>query len=145
MIERINQKLERTLFNCGFTVPGVRRIVRDQSYVVALICVLALPLSLLSLWPVHFAIGALLLAVNLFMSARFGHKVLQIKQSKSSAVVGLLLRFYIRLTCTAVIAYILIVHMGVSGLAILAGAVTLATATLLLAWIQFAGRKAKEV
>ena len=145
MLEMINQKLELLLFKCGFAVSSVRRLVRDQVYVTAVICFIALIMYAFTPWPLHFAAGTLLLAGNLFLSARFGQRILFFRQSKLAAVINLLARFYIRLACTAVIAYILIVRMGVSGLAMLAGAVVLAGSILFLAWIQFAGRKVKEV
>lgn len=140
----IHQKTERALYRLGFTVPGVRRLVRNELYFTAAVCAAAVLLFYFSDRPLHFAAGALLVAFNVFGMARFAQTAVYIKDRRR-AIVALLFRFNVRLLLTGVLAYALIVWAQVSALWLLAGITTLVLSVLVFGGAQVISFKLKEV
>lgn len=145
MIGRLNDKLEKVLYQRGYRHADVRRLVRYQALILVLGCVLAAPAALWTPRALHFAAGLILISLNFFSLAKFGQHIAQVQKG---AVLALLVRFYVRLLLTGLALFGLIVWAGADVFALLAGLSTVVLSALVfgihLAASRATGKTAKE-
>jgi hypothetical protein len=126
----LDQKIEAWLYRRGFVIQGVRRLVKCQLYVSLMSSVGALILA--PSWGGGFAAGALLMTLNFIFLARVIQELVYVRRG---AVTALLFGFYLRLFMTGAALYLLIVWIGVSAVALLAGLTTVVVTILM--WSVF--------
>jgi hypothetical protein len=126
----LDQKIEAWLYRRGFVIQGVRGLVKCQLYVSLMSSVGALILA--PSWGGGFAAGALLMTLNFIFLARVIQELVYVRRG---AVTALLFGFYLRLFMTGAALYLLIVWVGVSAVALLAGLTTVVVTILM--WSVF--------
>jgi hypothetical protein len=126
----LDQKIEAWLYRRGFVIQEVRRLVKCQLYVSLMSSVGALILA--PSWGGGFAAGALLMTLNFIFLARVIQELVYVRRG---AVTALLFGFYLRLFMTGAALYLLIVWVGVSAVALLAGLTTVVVTILM--WSVF--------
>lgn len=142
-ISGIHHKTEAGLFKRGFKSPEVRKIVRNQLYILCLSLITAAALGWISPIFLHFAAGVILITYNFYSLAKFVQQIVFFRSS-GKAVFELLIRFYGRLIITGVALFALIVWAGVSVPALLAGLSTVIVTILFWGATQMLGHKVKE-
>jgi hypothetical protein len=139
----IHHKTEAGLFRRGFKVPEVRKIVRNQIYLLGVTLIVAAAFGWIEPIFFHFAAGVILITYNFYSLAKFVQQIVFFSSSRR-AVVELLIRFYGRLLLTGAVLFALIVWAGVSVPALLAGLSTVIMTILFWGASQMLGHKAKE-
>lgn len=142
-ISAIHHKTEAGLFRRGFKVPEVRKIVRNQIYIMSLSLIIAAAFGWVEPIFFHFAAGALLITYNFYSLAKFIQQIVFFSGGRK-AVFELLIRFYGRLLFTGAALFALIVWAGVSVPALMAGLSTVIMTILFWGVTQMMGHKAKE-
>jgi hypothetical protein len=133
----MRKKIERFLYARGFHVPDVRRMALRQ---VCILC-LALPAVAFGRSGTDLVTGVLLGTLN-FLA--LGKLIQELVYLRKSAVVVQIFSFYGRLLLTALAFYVLIVHLGSSGVWLLAGFSTVLINILLWGMSLFLGKTSKE-
>lgn len=142
-ISAIHHKTEAGLFRRGFKAPEVRKIVRNQIYLMCLSLIAAAAFGWIEPVFFHFAAGALLITFNFYYLAKFVQQIVYFSGGRK-AVIELLVRFYGRLILTGVALFALIVWADVSVTALVAGLSTVLMTILFWGVTQMIGHKAKE-
>ncbi|MBU4526209.1 MAG: ATP synthase subunit I [Desulfomicrobium sp.] len=133
----MRKKIERFLYARGFHVPEVRKMALHQVY---FLCG-ALPAVAFGRGGVDLVTGVLLGTLN-FLA--LGKLIQELVYLQKSAVIVQIFSFYGRLLLTALAFYVLIVHMGSSGVWLLLGFSTVLINILLWGMSQFLGKTSKE-
>ncbi len=120
MMNTLVQRIEKHLYDRGFTLPGVRVVVRNQC-VLLLASLCLLPLSLWAgVWPFSFVAGTALATYNFYSLAKFIQEVLYRKYTRA-LLVNLLVRVYGRLFLTGLVLFVLIYWLKASVVCLLLG------------------------
>lgn len=131
------------MFRRGFKIPEVRRIVRNQLYILCVSLIVAAALGWVAPVFFHFAAGVLLITFNFYTLAKCIQQIVYFTSSRR-AIFELLVRFYGKLLLTGAALFALIVWGGVSVPALLAGLSTVIMTILFWGASQMLGHKAKE-
>jgi hypothetical protein len=137
MLATIRMRIERFLYARGFHVPEVRKMALRQIY---FLCG-AIPALAFGWSGVDLATGVLLGTLN-FLA--LGKLIQELVYLQKSAVIVQIFSFYGRLLLTALAFYVLIVHVGASGVWLLVGFSTVLINILLWGMSQFLGKTSKE-
>jgi hypothetical protein len=137
MLATIRIRIERFLYARGFHVPEVRKMALRQIY---FLCA-AIPALAFGWKGVDLATGVLLGTLN-FLA--LGKLIQELVYLQKSAVIVQIFSFYGRLLLTALAFYVLIVHVGASGVWLLVGFSTVLINILLWGMSQFLGKTSKE-
>jgi len=133
----MRKKIERFLYARGFHVPEIRKMALYQIY---FLCA-ALPAAAFGWKGLDLATGALLGTLNFLALAKLIQELVYLQKG---AVLVQMLSFYGRLLLTALAFYVLIVHLGSSGVWLLLGFSTVLINILLWGMSQFLGKTSKE-
>lgn len=143
MLQKSRHAIEKILRNRGFTSPNSRRIMANQ----LLLTIAALGVGILAfpvtLWPVSFALGAVLATVNFWWMAKSVRWSVSQRFSPALALVyfgGFLLRF----TGTGVLLYILLVQLSLPLVPHVAGLSSVVLCLMITAFSRTAGNSCKE-
>ncbi len=142
-LRNIPRRVEKHLFRQGFTVAGVRNVMRSQVLVAGASVVLSLLFLPLGMWPLHFSVGALMVTFNFYGLAKFMQQAI-FKEYDKRLFFSLLLRFYGRLALTALLLFVLIVWAGASVPALVAGLSTMVATVFVWGMAQLFGHNVKE-
>lgn len=124
-MHQIIHKVDKHLYDKGFTQPQVRTLLRTQ-LLVAMGGILSLVLApLFGMWVVHFALATLLMTYNFYALAKFVH-LIAYQQFSRFLLVSLLIRVYGRLIVTGLALYVLVSWCHASLPALCAGLATVA-------------------
>lgn len=137
---KLTQSIDRYLFQHGFRIEGVRRLVRNQ-ICLTLSVLFLLPACWLGTWPLDVLAGALLGTLNFYALAKVIQGLIYLRQS---SVQLLLFGFYARLGLTGVALYVLIVLCRSSVVALLVGLSLVLVNILMYGAKYFVGQKLKE-
>lgn len=137
----LKRRIEAGLFKRGFTNADVRGLVAVQIIVCLGVCCLAAVAGWFQPQAWHFAVGTVLVTLNLYSMAKYAQRLVI---QRSGAVIRLLAGFYARLALTAVALYVLIIVLNVSVTALLAGLTTVVATIVLWGVGRSRGGKAKE-
>ena len=106
-LDSLTHRIDKALYVRGFAAAPLRRLMRSQIFV-ALACTATVVLSpWLGMWPVDFALGAVLATYNLYALSRFVQQMVLTTYTRG-LLVSLLLRVYGRLLLTGLTLYVLI-------------------------------------
>jgi len=142
-IKKLNDRIERTLYQRGFTVAGVRQLLRTQLYLLVAACLVGLSAPVFGVWPLSFAAGAVIMSYNLYSIASFIQRAVYFKYKKQ-LLVSLLVRLYGRLLLTGLAIVVLILWSKASVPGLLAGLSTVVAAILVWGCAQIFAQKVKE-
>jgi hypothetical protein len=124
-MHQIIHRVDKHLYDSGFSQPQVRALVRTQ-LLVTMCGALALILApLLGMWVMHFTIATLLMTYNFYALAKFVHLIAYQRFSRF-LLVSLLVRVYGRLIVTGLALYVLVSWCHASLPALCAGLATVA-------------------
>jgi len=137
MLATMQKKIERVLYARGFHVPEVRKMALRQVYFLLGV----LPALAFGWKGVDLATGVLLGTLNFLALAKLIQELVYLQKS---AVVVQIFSFYGRLLITALAFYVLIAHLGSSGVWLLMGFSTVLINILLWGMSQFLGKTSKE-
>lgn len=137
MLATIQKKIERFLYVRGFHVPDVRKMALRQVY---FLCA-ATPALAFGWKGLDLVTGVVLGTLN-FLA--LGKLIQELVYLQKSAVIVQIFSFYGRLLLTALAFYVLIVHVGASGVWLLVGFSTVLINILLWGLSQFLGKTSKE-
>jgi hypothetical protein len=137
MLAPMRKKIERFLYARGFHVPEVRKMALHQIY---FLCG-AIPAMAFGWKGVDLVTGVLLGTLN-FLA--LGKLIQELVYLQKSAVIVQIFSFYGRLLLTTLAFYVLIVHVGSSGVWLLMGFSTVLINILLWGMSQFLGKTSKE-
>jgi hypothetical protein len=143
MTRNLRDRLDRWLLRRGYVHPEVRELVRNQLLLTALVFVVCLPLSGISVAAWSLAAGTAIVTANFCSLARFGQRITGY-ENKREAVMAVLARFYLRLAISGGALFACIVWFGAQPLPLLAGISTVVVNFLVWgAWRQ-AGSKTHQ-
>ncbi len=137
MLVMIQKKIERVLYARGFHVPEVRKMASRQVYILLGV----LPALAVGWKGVDLVTGVLLGTLNFLALAKLIQELVYLQKS---AVVVQIFSFYGRMMITALAFYMLIAHLGSSGVWLLMGFSTVLINILLWGMSQFLGKTSKE-
>lgn len=107
----LRRNIERYLYNRGFAAPLVRQLLATQIILTGTVLAVGLPLALVTLWPLAFAVGAAIATYSFWHIARFAQGCLY--QNFSAALgIRLFLGFAARLVVIGIVLFGLIVWLG---------------------------------
>ena len=103
----ISHGIEKALYKRGFTAAPVRKLMRNQIFVVLGCALTLLLVPWTGWWPVDFALGALLVTYNLYSLSRFVQQMVLTTYTRG-LLFSLLVRVYGRLLLTGLALFALI-------------------------------------
>jgi len=139
----LNEKIEKRLYFKGFRLPDIRSILRIQIQLCGIAIVTALCTVWFSVWPITFAIGAVIATLSFFSIAKFIQQII-LQEYDRSMLTGMLFRFYGRLLIVGVVVAALIVKVHVPMMALVAGLATSMVTMLIWMISRQNERKTKE-
>lgn len=80
VLEMINQQLERWLYHCGFHLPDMRVIIRNQIYVSLGTSLVIMLVTLFSQWSLAYAAGALIALANFWALTRIVQHLVHVRK-----------------------------------------------------------------
>lgn len=141
ILEKALFAIEKRLRDRGFTVPETRRIVARQ----LLLTGIALPLGCaalpFSLWPLGFALGAVIASANVYFTAAGAKQCLALGAGAIGSYIGM---FLLRFVATGAALYMLLAVLFVPAIPLLAGLSTVVFSLMLLGVTRAAGNSRKE-
>ena len=138
-----SEKIEKHLYSRGFRLPDIRSILRIQIQLCGITVIAAIITVWFSLWPLTFAIGAIIATFSFFSVARFIQQII-LREYERSMLLGLLFRFYGRLIVVGVGIALLITKVHVPMMALVAGLATSMVTMLIWMISRQIERKTKE-
>ena len=139
----LNEKIEKRLYFKGFRLPDIRSILRIQIQLCGIAIVTALCTVWFSVWPITFAIGAVIATLSFFSIAKFIQQII-LQEYDRGMLTGMLFRFYGRLLIVGVVVAALIVKAHVPMMALVAGLATSMVTMLIWMISRQNERKTKE-
>jgi hypothetical protein len=139
----LSEKIEKRLYFKGFRLPDIRSILRIQIQLCGIAIVTALCTVWFSVWPITFAIGAVIATLSFFSIAKFIQQII-LQEYDRSMLTGMLFRFYGRLLIVGVVVAALIVKVHVPMMALVAGLATSMVTMLIWMISKQNERKTKE-
>ena len=138
-----SERIERHLYSKGFRVPDIRSILRVQIQLCGIALLAAIFTVWFSLWPITFAIGAVIATFCFFSVATFIQQII-LREYDNSMLWGMLFRFYGRLIMIGLVIAGLIVKVHVPMMALVAGLATSMVTMLVWMLTKHGERKTKE-
>jgi len=138
-----SEKIEKRLYHIGFRLPDIRSILRIQIQLCGITIFAAILTIYLSMWPITFAIGAVIATYSFFSVAKFIQQVI-LREYDRSMLWGMLFRFYGRLLMVGVVVAALIVKLHVPMMALVSGLATSLVTMLIWMVSRQSERKTKE-
>ncbi len=143
MLKKIRLAIEKRLRAGGIASPDMRRILSGQLLFAASALVIGLALAHFSTWPLAFALGSVLAALNLWWLAR--SVVRAVGQPYTPALAFMhLCGFLARFACAGGALYVLIVRLNTPLIPLLAGLSTVVAALAFRGAARIAGNSLKE-
>lgn len=138
-----SEKIEQRLYFKGFRLPDIRSILRIQIQLCGITIIAALCTVWFSMWPITFAIGAVIATYSFFSVAKFIQQII-LREYDRSMLWGMLFRFYGRLLIVGVVVAALIVKVHVPMMALVSGLATSMVTMLIWMISKQNERKTKE-
>ncbi len=139
----VAHKIEKALYARGFTSAPVRKLMRNQIFVLLGSVMLLLLVPFAGWWPLDFAVGSLLVTYNFYALARFVQQMVLQTYTKEK-LFGLLVRVYGRLLLTGLTLFVLIRWGQASVPALVAGLSTVAATIIIWGLAQRFEQNVKE-
>ena len=139
----LTEKIEKHLYSKGFRLPDIRSILRIQIQLCGITILAAILTVWFSMWPITFAIGAVIATYSFFSVAKFIQQII-LREYDKSMLWGMLFRFYGRLIMVGLVVAGLIVKVHVPMMALVAGLATSMVTMLIWMLMKHDGRKTKE-
>ncbi|EFL50685.1 conserved hypothetical protein [Solidesulfovibrio fructosivorans JJ]] len=143
MVKNLRDRLDRWLLRRGYVHPEVRELVRNQIVLTALVLLVCLPLSGISVAAWSLAAGTVIISLNFCSLARFGQRITGYG-NKREAVLAVLVRFYLRLAISGAALFACIVWFGAMPLPLLAGITTVVVNFLVWGAWRYAGSRTRQ-
>ncbi|UJX43135.1 ATP synthase subunit I [Desulfovibrio sp. JY] len=143
MLKNLRDRLDRWLLRRGYVHPEVRELVRNQIVLTALVLLVCLPLSGVSVAAWSLAAGTVIISLNFCSLARFGQRITGYG-NKREAVLAVLARFYLRLAISGAALFACIVWFGAMPLPLLAGITTVVVNFLVWGAWRYAGSRTRQ-
>ena len=138
-----SERIEKYLYSKGFRLPDIRSILRIQVQLCGITLLAAILTVWFSMWPITFAIGAVIATYSFFSVAKFIQQII-LREYDKSMLWGMLFRFYGRLIMVGLVVAGLIVKVHVPMMALVAGLATSMVTMLIWMLMKHDGRKTKE-
>lgn len=135
--------IEKALYQRGFTATPIRKLMRNQIFVVLASAATLLLIPWAGWWPTDFAAGAILATYNLYSLSRFVQQMVLQTYTKGM-LMSLLVRVYGRLLLTGLVLFVLIRYGQASLPALVAGLGTVAATIVVWGLAQRFDQNVKE-
>ncbi len=142
-MKRLHYTIEKFLYRKGFASPLVRHMLTTHILLTGVAASLGVLLCWLTLWPLLFTVGAFIAGYNLWHTSRFVQGTL-LRKYTPGAQLKLFFTFTLRLMCTGIILFVLIVQLGQPVVPLIAGLTSTVAGIALWGFSKASRKPAKE-